>query len=382
MSVSMISRALKRVLKTPILVQRRRSGSSSDDERFDSPTLAPGNNEPCNLCDRDARLQCRACETPWCGEACSLREPDHGTKACATLKRLKSLARALLADGRKEPVNDECPVCLDVIAPAARDRRYFYCCSSYVCTDCAKGLRARSRARRQRSLACPLCRAHAPNDDGERLAALERNLARGDAAAAARLAAAYRHGRYGLSINGAAAFCLYAAAAKRDFPPALVALAQAYRKGSGVARDASRAAYLFSRAVDLNAHPSALVGLGYCRAEGRGVARDAGAAYALFERAAAAGDADGEYNLGVCYEENDGLPTSERGRGELGNLAEARRLWVLAAARGHEGARAALLLGRSDADVAPWSPTPSASPASARAPRKTYRPRLPRLRSP
>lgn len=296
---------------------------------------------PCSRCSQPATLCCRTCESFFCQEhkksLCA-----RGSASCAQLAHLKSLARAaasralvesrgessrfvasleMLADSGSEDEDDACPVCLETLSPRAKAKRYFYCCSTFVCGECAKQLR---RASYPDAVSCPLCRSAAPSDDASRLALLEKNVARGDAAALARVGQAYHAGRYGVGENAAAAAFFYAAAG--DYAPALVNLGHAYRKGHGVPRDAARSARLFAKAAALSNHPSALNGLGYCVSDGRGCARDAALAARLFRRAADQGDADAQYNLGVLHEEGDGVDV---------DMASALHLWSLAAAQGH-----------------------------------------------
>ncbi|KAH8043584.1 hypothetical protein JL722_15135 [Aureococcus anophagefferens] len=218
---------------------------------------------PCSRCSQPATLCCRTCESFFCQEhkksLCA-----RGSASCAQLAHLKSLARAaasralvesrgessrfvasleMLADSGSEDEDDACPVCLETLSPRAKAKRYFYCCSTFVC-----GERRRARA-------------------GQ----------------------AYHAGRYGVGENAAAAAFFYAAAG--DYAPALVNLGHAYRKGHGVPatrRDRARS----SKAAALSNHPSALNGLGYCVSDGRGCARDAALAARLFRRAADQGDAD------------------------------------------------------------------------------------------
>lgn len=149
---------------------------------------------PCSRCSQPATLCCRACESFFCQEhkkSLCVR----GSDSCAQLARLKSLARAansralvesrgessrfvasleMLADSDED---DACPVCLETLSPRAKAKRYFYCCSTFVCGECAKRLR---RAAYPDAVSCPLCRSAAPSDDASRLALLQKNVARGD----------------------------------------------------------------------------------------------------------------------------------------------------------------------------------------------------------
>jgi TPR repeat protein len=68
-------------------------------------------------------------------------------------------------------------------------------------------------------------------------------------------------------------------------------------------------------------------------ANGRGVAQDYEEAVRLYRLAAAQGDADAQYSLGVKFED---------GRGVAQDRAEAIRWYRLAAAQGYAAASAAL----------------------------------------
>ena len=152
---------------------------------------------PCSRCSQPATLCCRTCESFFCqNHKKSLCTRD--SASCAQLAHLKSLARAansralvesrgessrfvasleMLADSGSEDEDDACPVCLETLSPRAKAKRYFYCCSTFVCGECAKQLR---RAAYPDAVSCPLCRSAAPSDDASRLALLEKNVARGD----------------------------------------------------------------------------------------------------------------------------------------------------------------------------------------------------------
>ena len=151
---------------------------------------------PCSRCSQPATLCCRTCESFFCqAHKKSLCARD--SASCAQLARLKNLARAavsralvesrgessrfvasleMLADSGSDE-DDACPVCLETLSPRAKAKRYFYCCSTFVCGECARNLR---RASYPDAVSCPLCRSAAPSDDASRLALLEKNVARGD----------------------------------------------------------------------------------------------------------------------------------------------------------------------------------------------------------
>lgn len=106
---------------------------------------------PCNQCSKTATLECKVCQTPWCSEACGKKE-EHTEEGCKFLRKLKGLAREAtrgLSGSANRDVSaheGECPVCLEALPPASKNRRYFYCCSTFCCATCAKDLRAHSRS--------------------------------------------------------------------------------------------------------------------------------------------------------------------------------------------------------------------------------------------
>ncbi|KAH8095471.1 formin-like 2 domain-containing protein [Aureococcus anophagefferens] len=100
--------------------------------------------------------------------------------------------------------------------------------------------------------------------------------------------------------------------------------------------------------------------LGVCYETGRGVAQDAERAAALYDQAARRA-AGAQRNLGCCYEDGSGVEA---------DLQRARRNWALAAAQGHEAAREALGDTGGGADIAS---APRASAAAAAAPERRRR---------
>ena len=77
------------------------------------------------------------------------------------------------------------------------------------------------------------------------------------------------------------------------------------------------------------------------------------------------GDPDGQFNLGLAYDANNGVPLLTA----ADRLDEAVRLFRLAAAQGHEGARLALRGGSSSLVAWRWS---SRTPRRGR--RRPWRP--------
>ena len=116
----------------------------------------------------------------------------------------------------------------------------------------------------------------------------------------------------------------------------LYRLAKCYLKGRGVAQDHTKALGLLTRSADLG-HPNGLNRLGELHDHDL----DAKRAASCFARAADEGLAKAQFNIGVCFDQGDGVEQDH---------AKARRYSTLAAAQGYHKANMnlafALLHGR------------------------------------
>ena len=137
----------------------------------------------------------------------------------------------------------------------------------------------------------------------------------------------------GMVRNEARAVELYERAAALGDATSQWKMAQRYETGNGVELNYQRAAELYALAA-AQKHVPSIHGLGLCYAKGRGVMKDDAHAMKLFEKAVAMGYNDSRYELGVCLEKYRGLENQKR----------AMKLYHLAAANYHKGARKKLVL--------------------------------------
>ena len=173
-----------------------------------------------------------------------------------------------------------------------------------------------------------------PDADPEEAIALYRQAAEaGDPNAKSLLASRYATG-VGVQQDAAASLAMLESAAESGHGPSQISLGSLYLQGPGGGQpDPEKAAYWLGRAVDSGVE-EAETSYAAMLAAGMGVPRNDDRARALFEKAAERDDPDGEYSLGVFYEE---------GRGGLpADAGKAAELWKSAARNGHSGAQAKL----------------------------------------
>lgn len=136
------------------------------------------------------------------------------------------------------------------------------------------------------------------------------------------------------SGNHAAAISIYTWLANQGIADAQVELANCYYNAKGVGYDWDLAFRLNSMAAQ-SGHPRAMANVGLAYQEGRGAKLDFMEAGRWFERAAAAGDAEGQYELGRYYYLGM-MPNYPR------DFARARHLLTLSANQGHRMATTTL----------------------------------------
>jgi len=315
----------------------------------------------CSICSEKAKLNCPCGTTQYCSTECQRidwRDRGH-RKACKKIRneRAAEAARAEAppsppeevfygpaprshadevrariaaeheaararreANPEPEPTSERygsrCPVCLeewdvnDGLLTKA-------CCCRRICESCHN---------KSRRAPCPICRTPHPKSEAEDMARLRRHV-------------------------------------ENEVPEAIHTLGCRYGDGHCVVKSAKKAAKIFKRAVELGS-VDAMLSLGALYYHGAdGVKRDMKKAQQLFRLAADRGDAIAQCNYGTMLKK-DGDPeaavyywklSAAQGyagaefhlglsyyHGECGmerDLAEARRLIELAAAKGHEGAK-------------------------------------------
>jgi TPR repeat protein len=140
----------------------------------------------------------------------------------------------------------------------------------------------------------------------------QNNAARGDDAAALKLATIYQNGHFGVPRDVPAARDLYAAAAARGNPEAARNLANLYATGNGVPLDLAKAKALYAQAAAAN-DAQALNGLGFV-AE---LENDLELSAQYYQQAADAGENLGLYNIGVRTYRNASYDRAADHFGEL-----------------------------------------------------------------
>ena len=154
---------------------------------------------------------------------------------------------------------------------------------------------------------------------------LERAAALGHAEAAFNLALLYVKGD-GVGQNFSTAVEYFKKSADGGYYPAMTNLGLLYAQGQGVEQDYMKARALWLKAA-AGEHPDAMHNLAVIYATGKGVKKDMGEAIKWYRKAANGNYVDSIFDLGLLYANGDGI---ER------DYAEAKRLWEIAAAKGHK----------------------------------------------
>jgi TPR repeat protein len=113
------------------------------------------------------------------------------------------------------------------------------------------------------------------------------------------------------------------------YHPAMTNLGLLYAQGQGVPQDFTKAHDLWKKAAE-GEHPDAMHNLAVIYATGKGVERDIQEAIKWYRKGSNAGFVDSMFNLGLIYANGDGVPR---------DFNEAKRLWEMAAAKGHPMAK-------------------------------------------
>ena len=160
----------------------------------------------------------------------------------------------------------------------------------------------------------------------------ERSVERGDLRAMCALAQLYINGD-GIKSNRQKAIQLYRIAADRGSALAQCNLGSCYSQEQNFAD-----AFPLYRLAAEQGYREAEFNLANCYGDGRGVEKDLDAAEHWYERAAAKGDTDAEYALGLLFMER----AREDEEGIVAHLHAGMRWFKSAAAKGHQTAAAFL----------------------------------------
>ena len=165
-----------------------------------------------------------------------------------------------------------------------------------------------------------------PKSDAEQLAFIRRHVENEVPEAITYLGNAYRDGDLGLKSEKKAVK-LYKRAVELGDVDATLNLGCAYRKGEGVKMNEKKGVQLYRMAAD-RGHARAQCNLGKILLD-EGSDESQREAFEYFKLIAAQGLTDAIYMVGYCYVHGAGTET---------DLAEARRWFERAAAKGHKGA--------------------------------------------
>ena len=211
-----------------------------------------------------------------------------------------------------------CPIC-HVDWDVNQSHSLQTCCCRIICPECGDRLRASG-------VPCPLCQEPSAKSDEEEVARLRRHVENGIPEAMDTLGSKYyRVGDCGLKKSAKKAARLYERAVELGSVDAMVNLGVLLECGAtGVKIDMKKAARLYRMAAD-RGDAVAQHNLGLISAK----AGDFGEAARLFGLSAAQGFTNAQCSLGFCHYSGHGVPA---------NRDEAKRLWRLAAAKGHEKA--------------------------------------------
>lgn len=146
------------------------------------------------------------------------------------------------------------------------------------------------------------------------------------------LACCYQFGR-GVAADPQQAVELYQLAAEQGLKEGISNAARCHQHLLQAKEESSRRAAELQQLVTSEGSVSARYELGLCYQEGQGVEQDMGRALGLFQLAANDGFADAQYHLGVCYQAGTGVEKSDaKAQSYLAsaihqNFAQAQAFW-------------------------------------------------------
>src|SRR5205823_5356940 len=109
-------------------------------------------------------------------------------------------------------------------------------------------------------------------------------------------------------IKAAASIEWFKVQANTGSPKPQLQLAQLY---SGVLKDEKQATYWYQKAAE-QGNANAQFNLGVCYAKGTGISKDAKQAVYWYWKAAEQGEVKSQMNLGVCYTNGTGVPKDDK----------------------------------------------------------------------
>jgi hypothetical protein len=176
-----------------------------------------------------------------------------------------------------------------------------------------------------------------PKNDAEAVKWFRKAADAGDVRAQSNLGKLYETGR-GLPKNEEEALQWYRKAAKQDYARAQYDVGWMYEQGLGVAKDLKQAVVWYKKAAEQD-YPSAQSELGWMFANGLGVPKNEAEAVKWYKKAIVRDDATAQNNLGWMYEQGLGGLPQAFGQGTKEGIAEAVRLYRLAAEQGNQFAK-------------------------------------------
>jgi len=246
---------------------------------------------------------------------------SHADEVRARIAAEHEAARARReANPEPEPTSarfgSRCPVCFedwDVNEPTCLQ----ICCCRRVCKSCGVKIGGKP---------CPLCRLPWPESEAEQLARLRRHVENEVPEAITYLGNAYREGDLGLRSEKKAVK-LYKRAMELGDVIAMLNLGCSYDHGGGVKVNKKKALQLYRMAAD-RGHAGAQCNLGHMLLEEQ-YDESQREAFEYYKLSAAQGFTDAIYRVGFCYVNGEGTET---------DLAEGKRWFERAAAKGHKDA--------------------------------------------
>ncbi|KAJ1450505.1 hypothetical protein M885DRAFT_571208 [Pelagophyceae sp. CCMP2097] len=260
---------------------------------------------PCCVCAAPGGNKCTSCRARhYCSKKCQLVDWKRGhSKACPDLAASQKSAVDEAADVGASPAGrgwpdwrGNCALCSEVLA--VQGACFSSCCAKKTCAACYDAATLEDKR-------CPVCRSETWKSEAEWFQRMDKHVVDGNAEAQVVLAASYRDGLMGLTIDLKQAFRLYTLAAAQGSAEAQDELGRCYGSGHGVAMHLETAAQLHRRAADQGL-PSAQYHVGVLFYEGRGVAQSQIEAATWFGLSAAQGHAGSLSNLGACHANGHG----------------------------------------------------------------------------
>ena len=227
---------------------------------------------------------CNKCKSAtYCNASCKKKHRHKHKQDCEM-----RVAELLDIELFKQPLLDDCPICLLPLPSLITGYKFYECCGKLICSGCIHAVTGRNGGLGL----CPFCRTPAPSSEEKILDMLMKRVEVSDTEAMYGLGSGYANGEYGLT------------------------------------QDYNKALELWHRAAELgNAMSHYCIGLAHYN--GLGMERDEKKANHYYELAAIGGNASARNNLG-CSE------------GRVGNHDRALKHFMLAAGGGNKTSLSAI----------------------------------------